>query len=207
MSNWTPRTVYNGIEYGGYHQQYWWDENLNPGAQFVTSVGTYDYALPNCTTYCWGRILEEGDQIPVTYLANANTWHQHLTNGWTYENFNAANVEPGDILEWAYPENHVAIVEAIVNGQIYVSQSFYTDDNGTAYGTRSPAVWGATKAAVSNYGLTNYPYRFFNYSLDTSAYGFQATYTLKNPAHHGSDTGFEIWMARRKKKKIKVVII
>lgn len=207
MSSWTPRTVYNGIEYGGNHQQYWWDENLNPGATFTTYLGTYDYALPNCTTYCWGRILEAGDQIPVTYLANANNWHNNLTNGWTAISFNINDCEPGDILEWAYPDNHVAVVEAITNGQIYVSQSFYTDDNGTAYGNRTPAVWGSTKAAVSAYGLANYPYRFFNYRLDTVAYGYHPTYILKNPAHHGSGDQLPVWMLPRKKRKMKVVII
>ena len=70
MSSWTPRTVYNGIEYGGNHQQYWWDENLNPGATFTIALGTYDYALPNCTTYCWGRILEAGDPVCIKVYDN-----------------------------------------------------------------------------------------------------------------------------------------
>ena len=205
MSNWNPRTVYNGIEYGGSHDQYWWDENLNPGATFTSSVGTYDFALPNCTTYCWGRMLEAGDPVPVSYLANANNWHNNLTNGWTYMNFNANAVKPGDILEWSGNDNHVAVVEAIVNGQIYVSQSFYTDDNGTPYGTRSPAVWGTTKQSVSNYGLTNYPWRFFNYSLYTSAYGYGPDYILINPVQH-TGTTFEIWMSQRRKKKVKVML-
>ena len=207
MSNWIPRTVYNGIEYGGNHAFYWWDETLNPGATFTTSVGTYDYALPNCTTYCWGRMLEAGDQIPVSYLANANNWHNVLTNGWTYVLFSVNACEPGDILEWTGSDNHVAVVEAISNGVVYVSQSFYTDDNGTPYGNRSPAVWGTTKASVSAYGLTNYPYRFFNYNPDTAAYGYHPNYILKNPAHHGSDQPLDAWLLQRKRKKMKVVII
>lgn len=206
MSNWIPRTVYNGIEYQGSSSQYFWDENLNPGATFVQYLGTYDYALPNCTTYCWGRMLEVGDTVPVTYLANANQWHNNLTNGWTYVNFNYADCEEGDILEWTSPDNHVAVVEKVENGLVWVSQSFYTDDNGTAYGVRTPAVWGSTKQSVSNYGLTHYPNRFFNYRLDTSAYGYHPTYILKNPDHHSQQQPeeFPIWLFLKKKRRYRL---
>ena len=92
MSSWIPRTTYNGIEYGGSHDFYWWDINYNPGAVFDSNLGTYDLALPNCTTYCYGRIQEAGDPIPVSRFANANNWHNYLTNGWTYVSFNINNV-------------------------------------------------------------------------------------------------------------------
>ena len=206
MSNWTPRTTYNGIQYGGYHDWYWWDTAYNPGAVFDSGLGTYDLALPNCTTYCYGRIQEAGDPIPVSTFANARNWHYNLTNGWTYVSFSISAVEPGDILEWSYPDNHVAVVEAVSGSTIYVSQSFYTDDNGHATGYRSPGVWGSTKAQVSAYGLANYPYRYFNYSVDTSAYGYHPTYILKNPSHHASDNQLDPWLYPQRKKKVKVNI-
>ena len=208
MSSWTPRTVYNGIEYGGNHDFYWWDIAYNPGAVFDPYLNTYDLALPNCTTYCWGRILEQGDPVPVTALVNANQWHNNLTNGWTYQPFNYSYVEPGDILEWSVgTDNHVAVVEAVSGLTVYVSQSFYTDDNGGTSGNRTSAVWGSTKASVSAYGLANYPNRFFSYALDTSAYGHMARYLLKNPAHHGSEMDLDmILLAKRKRKLAKVVI-
>lgn len=204
MSSWTPRTVYNGIEYGGAQDMFYWDTAYNPGAVFDSGLGTYDLALPNCTTYCYGRIQEAGDPVPVSVFANANQWHNYLTNGWTAIPFSIDDVEPGDILEWASPDNHVAVVEAVSGSTIYVSQSFYTDDNGTPYGNRTPGVWGSTKAQVSAYGLANYPWRFFNYSLDTAAYGYHPTYILKNPAHHDLD---EWLLMKTKRKNLKVVII
>ena len=210
MSNWIPRTAYNGIEYGGFHDFYFWDTAYNPGAVFDPILNTYDLAIPNCTTYAYGRILEQGDPVPVSSLVNANQWHNYLTNGWTYRPFVASLCEPGDILEWAAgTDNHVAVIEDISGSVIHVSQSFYTSDNGTSSGNRTGAVWGTTKAAVSAYGLANYPNRFFNYDLDTSAYGHVALWLLKNPTHHGStdsDIDEILYAAIRKKKKVKVVI-
>lgn len=209
MSSWIPRTVYNGIEYGGNHDFLWWDIAYNPGAVFDAGLNTYDLSLPNCTCYCIGRILEAGDSLPVAGLPNANQWHNNLINGWTYQPFNYSYVEPGDILEWSVgTDNHVAVVESVNGLTVYVSQSFYTDDNGGTSGYRTGAVWGSTKASVSAYGLANYPNRFFSYALDTSAYGHIARYILKNPAHHGSDIDPEqMYAVIKRKRKLKKVVV
>lgn len=163
MSEWYTRTTRSGLEYGGASHDNFWNINYNPGA-------TPRLCLANCTTYAYGRILEAGDLIPVSQFRNANNWHNYLTNGWTYEPFNASNCEPGDILEWGGLYNHVAVVEYIENGIVYYSQSSYTNRNTSL-----------SLQAISNYMINNYPSRFFSMGNTSS---WKPTYILKNPAHH-----------------------
>lgn len=210
---WTRRNTRTGIEYGGSASQYYWNEALNPGASYDASLGTYDLALPNCTTYAFGRILEAGDPAPITGWHNANAWHAYLTNGWTYEPYNFDNAFLGDIVEWAgNGRNHVAVIEErdANNRLVYISQSFYTSDNGTASGYRSPAVWGSTKQSVSNYGIANYPNRFFIYSGLAYPYGgVEPTYVLKNPNSHAPDPTqkFTFFMKNKKGKRVNKIYV
>lgn len=162
MSSWTPRLTNSGI---GYPNPYWWDSNINPNAN--TS-----YCLANCTTYAYGRILEAGDPAPVSVIRNANHWHEVLTNGWTYTNYDPDFVEAGDILEYAYgTNNHVAVVEKVENGIITLSQSGFKSRNTS---------WSLQQ--ISNYMETTYPTSWFNLIWN---WGGRPTYILKNPAHHG----------------------
>lgn len=226
MSSWQPRTTRNGIEYGGASSHYFWDypPNINAqywywypyqGAQNAFIADTYEEALPNCTCYARGRILEAGDPSPVTGNHSANAWHSHLANGWTAIPWNINNVEPGDILEWcSNGRNHVAVVEAINGGIPMISQSYYTGDNGGG-GNRTGAYgWGNTKQSVSDYGIAHYGNnygsgqgRFFSYMAYTHPYNAVPDYILKNPVDH-SDTMFK-WLLYRnsgKRKRRKVLI-
>lgn len=181
---WTPRTTYSGIQYGGAASQYYWEYPTNPGAYFDPSLNTYDLSLPNCTTYAYGRVLEAGDPAPISGWHNANAWHNYLINGWTYEAYSDHTVRKGDIVEWCTGgRNHVAVIEDwdANLGVIYVSQSYYTDTSGGVNGYRDYHICGSTKTSVSNWGLTNYPGRFFSYASVYSAYGVAPDYILRNP--------------------------
>lgn len=181
---WTVRQTVTGIEYGGTSSQYYWNEGLNPGASFDAGLNTYDLALPNCTTYAYGRILEAGDPAPISGWHNASAWHNYLINGWTYEAYSDHTVRQGDLVEWCTGgRNHVAVIEYPDGnaGIIYVSQSYYTDTSGGSSGYRDYHICGSTKASVSNWGLTNYPGRYFSYTSVYSAYGVAPDYILRNP--------------------------
>ena len=204
---WIRRNSRNGIEYGGSASQYYWNYPTNPGAYFDPSLGTYDLALPNCTTYAYGRILEAGDPAPITGWHNAAAWHAYLTNGWTYAPFNFDMLMLGDIVEWSSNgRNHVAVVEEIdrTNRLYYVSQSLYTDDNGGTSGYRSPAVWGTTKQSVSDHGITYWPNRCFMFSGWAWVYdGAAPDYILMNPNSRAAPavTPFAFFGKRRRLKR------
>lgn len=196
-STWIPRTNNNGLDPSNF---YYWNTVYNDGAYFYTWYpyegasgavwcNTYNLALPNCTTYALGRILEAGDSRPLNaYFPNASNWHSNLANGWVTIPYNPVNVEIGDILEWSTSGNHVAVVENIINDNIYVSESAYTSDNGTAGGDRTDTIWGSTKQSVYNRGVNVYPNRFFHYGMGSIWYSSSPNYILKNPAHHGRST-------------------
>lgn len=152
---WIPRYTRNGIEYGGTYSQYYWNSSINPNA-------TFQLCLANCTTYAYGRVKEEGLPAPVTRIRDADLWHTvvNTSAGWSLLSYTQGmTLYPGDIVEWA--AMHVAVVETTGTNPT-VSGSWYTDDNGTAYGTRSTSVMGSTLQSVSNWMIANYPYRFFH---------------------------------------------
>lgn len=203
MNRWTPRTTVNGIRYGQAQAQYYWDYAYNPGAYFDPSLNTYDLALPNCTTYAYGRVREQGSPAPISGWHNANAWHAYLANGWTYVNYSLDALEVGDIVEWtgSSSRNHVAVVEKIEGSNVYVSQSYYCDDNGQATAnTRSASLWGSTKASVDAYGYSHWPGRYFNYGLITSAGLGLPNYILKNPTSF-TNGDFRFFARKRKGKR------
>ena len=150
-------TTLKGLEYGGKYHKYFWDANVNP-------LATIPNCLANCTAFVIGDVLADGLPLPVSNIGNANEWHLHLTNGWTLQDFVYGNVKVGDILEWT-TGCHVARVTKIVNGQIYISGSFYTGIHGKAtwedsFDTR---VGLNSLKEVSDFMITNYPTRFFHH--------------------------------------------
>lgn len=163
MSNWTSRTTRDGLEYGGWSHDNYWNIAYN-------GCATPNLCLANCTCYAYGRILEAGDLAPVSVIRNANNWHNYLTNGWYAIPFNPADCEPGDILEWGGGYNHVAVVEYIDGDIVHYSQSSYTGRNTS---------WSLQR--ISDYMIANYPNNFFSMSNTSS---WKPTYILKNPAHH-----------------------
>lgn len=206
MSSWTPRTTVAGIRYGQAQSQYYWDYAYNPGAYFDAGLNTYDLALPNCTTYAWGRVVEMGAPGPITDWHNASVWHMFLKDGWTYIPYDPTNLKPGDIVEWT-GGNHVAVVEKIENGDIYVSQSYYCDDNGQATNNyRSYTLWGSTKASVDNYGFTHWPNRYFNYGLITSAGLGYPQYILVNPKTY-NEQKITFLTKKQKRKRVQRIYV
>lgn len=166
------RTTNKWLEYGGSASKFYW-----------TNVSVSN-ALPNCTHYCYGRCQEEGVPVPMDKERDASIWHKNLQNGWTYIKYDPGKVHVGDIIEWSRG-NHVAYVEKISNGIIYISGSFYTGDHGKSYykgkyDERSQT----TYQQVSDYYLKNYSYRFFHYvpvETESSWCGYSPDYILVSP--------------------------
>lgn len=84
--------------------------------------------IGNCTWYAWGRISEiYGRQLPSGYfIHDAYTWWSDNKNG-NFFNY-GSTPRVGAIAVWGssyYGYGHVAVVEKIENGKVYVSQSSY----------------------------------------------------------------------------------
>jgi hypothetical protein len=116
-SNFTPRTTAPST--GSF---YYYSQNI------FYNCG---HPMPNCTTYAWGRAWEmTGSKLPSGYFqGNAYSWWQSNINCGKFKYGSVA--KPGSIAVWRsnLPGSgncgHVAIVESVSNGQVYVSQSFY----------------------------------------------------------------------------------
>lgn len=179
MSNWTPRYSASGVEYPN---PYYWNPSINPNA-------TFGNALANCTTYAYGRPIENGNPPPVTRIYDAKHWVDavNTAEGWRKLDFSWEAAKPGDVLVWS--SNHVAVVERKnANGSLTISESNYTGNHGKAYwgGTydhRTTDVMGSTLQSVSNWMFTNYPNRTWNLRDVWSA-----TWILSNPGT-GYDPG------------------
>lgn len=155
------------------NKYYWSDLNLNAN---VTNC------LPNCTTLCYGAIIQDGKLPPVSVILNANLWHTVLTNGWTCIGYDYDKLEVGDIIEWTN-KNHVAVVSKINSDKKIISASFYTGDDGTSKSRRYNF---NSMEQVSNYMLTNYETRYFHcWSIEDEqkAVGALPTFILKHPLY------------------------
>ena len=164
---WIPQNSGNHFEYGaGSWSQYYWNPNYNPNA-------TIPNCLANCTTLCYGRALENGWPAPVTSIPNGNKWHTvvNTAQGWSKISYTSGmQLYAGDIVEWASEDpdhiplpNHVATIEQDGTDP-YQSSSWYTGDDGTGNSSRNTAIVGHNLQAVSNWMVSNYPYRFYHYS-------------------------------------------
>lgn len=110
--------------------------------KYVYGTTTFNYPLPNCTTYCYGRIMEQyiqqGYDIsdrtssynPYWWNANgshfgdAQTWYNNASNRWG----KGSTPKLGAIACWGANGlgGHVAIVEAINgDGTVNLSESHY----------------------------------------------------------------------------------
>lgn len=202
---WVPLSSRSSIEYGGSASQYFWEYANNPGAYYDPSLGTYDLALPNCTTYAYGRVQMNGDPKPISGWHNAAAWHSYLINGWKAVPFvgHSDEILPGDIIEITGSGNHVAVIEEVYDVRYWkVTESYYTDDNGGVSGYRSPAVWGSTKQSVNDYGIANYPYRYWHSRTwdcrTTSSPDTYPDYILLNPNSHAETNRFNFFGIKKK---------
>lgn len=110
--------------------------------KYVYGTTTFNYPLPNCTTYCYGRIMEQyiqqGYDIsdrtssynPYWWNANgshfgdAQNWYNNASNRWQ----KGSKAKLGAIACWGANGlgGHVAIVEAINDdGTVNLSESHY----------------------------------------------------------------------------------
>ena len=140
------------IVYGGSLHEQLWNVNNNPNA-------TIGNCLANCTTLAYGLSKIK----PVSRIVGASNWHKYLTNGFTAIPFDRTKVKEGDIIEWVN-HVHVAIVDKVENGNIWLHCSWYTGDHGTAmwnghYDTRS----FSSLKEVSDFMANNYPTRMYHY--------------------------------------------
>lgn len=209
---WTPLTDRSVIEYGGLYSHFFWNDSYNPGASFDYNLGTYDLALPNCTTYAYGRVLMAGDPAPISGWHNANAWHSYVINGWQAVPFigHSDEIQPGDILEITGSGNHVFVVEEVLGVRYWrVTESYYTSDNGTASGDRSPGVWGSTKSSVNAYGLANYPYRYWHNRLydcrNADSPDYWPDYILFNPNSRPEPVTTDLKVFNKTKRRRRII--
>lgn len=150
------RTNRDGLEYGGTAHNCYWEKKYNPNADIING-------LADCTTYAYGRCLEEKKAVPVTHIGNAGEWHKWLSDGWIAIKYDKSKVRAGDIIEWEN-ENHVAYVEQ-VSDNVYISGSFYTGMHGRSYwqGGYDPRSFTSLQE-MSDWMIKNYEYRFFHYT-------------------------------------------
>ena len=159
------------IKYGGkYHAFFWGD--LNPNA-------TIPNGLANCTTFTYGDCLRDGWQ-PVSRIVNANNWHKYA-NGEVIP-YDRSLVKKGDVIEWVNG-CHVAKVDDIIDGEIYLNCSWYTGEHGVAiyngsYDTRH----FSSEKEMSDFFIENYPTRYYHYwtiEQESRGVGAEPTYIIR----------------------------
>lgn len=171
------RTSIEGL---GFNNKFYWDESINPNA-------TIPNALPNCTTFLYGAVKEDGHRSPVSKILNANKWHEVLINGWSYIPFDINKIEVGDGLEWTN-KCHVCGVSRITEDKIIISSSWYTGEHGSSYydGKFDSRESFISLEQLSDYMLLNYPNRFFHcWSLEEEIkrVGEKPQFILKAPLY------------------------
>ena len=192
--SWGNQGINHYVYGAGTWSRYYWNPSYNPNA-------TFENCMANCTTYAYGRVMENGLPAPVTRIRNANLWHTvvNTSAGWTLLNYSQGmSLKPGDILEWA--AIHVAVVETYGTNP-GVSGSWYTDDDGHSTGDRTTAVMGDTLASVSNWMVSHYSNRFYHYvnmttENSTAGGGVYPQYVLRyngsTPPEPGGDEEPEV---------------
>lgn len=171
------RTSIKGLEFDN---KFYWDKSLNPNA-------TIKKALPNCTTFLYGAVIEDGHLPPVKKIVNANSWHEQLTNGWIAIPFDKNKLEVGDGIEWTN-KCHVCGVSRITDDKIIISASWYTGEHGASYydGKFDSRESFISLKQLSDYMLLNYETRFYHcWSLDEEirCVGGNPQYILKAPLY------------------------
>ena len=170
------------IKFGGrYHPFFWGD--MNPNA-------TISNGIANCTTFTYGDCLVDG-WTPVSRIVNANNWHS-VANGEVIP-FDITLVEEGDVLEWV-SGCHVAKVDRIENGKIYLNCSWYTGVHGVAVYNGS---WDtrpfSSLQELSDFMFANYPTRaYHNWNFEQECKGVGGCCTDAACADDG-DFAIEHW--------------
>ena len=157
------------LKYGGkYHPFFWEGVSISNG-------------LANCTVMTYGDCMVDGWQ-PVSRIVNANNWHNYA-NGIVLP-FDYSAIEKGDVLEWVNG-CHVAKVDEIIDGVIYLNCSWYTGVHGVAvYNGAWDTRPFSSLQELSDFMITNYPTRFYHHwSLEDENRGVGSLpqYIIKKP--------------------------
>lgn len=163
-----------------YDNKFYWNIEYNPNA-------TIENALPNCTTLCYGAIIQDGHKPPVKTIKNASSWHTVLTNGWSYIPYDVDKLEVGDIIEWQ-KKCHVAVCSKIEENKKIISASWYTGEHGKSVyeGSFDTRYSFGSLQQLSDYMLLNYKTRYFHcWSIDdeNKYVGGLPEYILKAPLY------------------------
>ncbi|MEH1952284.1 CHAP domain-containing protein [Nostoc sp.] len=126
-------------------------------------IGTNTYREGNCTWYAYGRLKELGfnpDDIMNGY-PDANQWGNVLRNGARILTRNEIP-QLGDVAQYNNGQNHVAIVEKVENGYVYLSESqAYANYDGDVDGDGK--INAGTLHRVVKYTVSN-PHRYIRLS-------------------------------------------
>jgi len=145
----------NDFAWNGKYHDYCWNRDYNPNA-------TISNCLANCTTLAVAFSYILGTPYPVSTIRSASAWHNYLTNGWTYKNYDG-DVKVGDIIQWV-SHCHVATVIGFQDGEPLLACSWYTGEHGKSSwgGGYDPRDQFHTLQEVSDFMVNNYPYRFYH---------------------------------------------
>lgn len=169
------------IEEVKYNAPYFWNVSINP-------LATITDCLPDCTTLVVGCIKSSGLPDICSKNPNANEYHKYLINGWfsvPYSEYKS-NIKVGDVIEWERG-NHIAIVSEIKdNGEIWISGSFYTGENGVAYkdGKYDTRNSFTSLKQVNDFMISKYQYRYFHFvplATESQWCGGEPEYVLVSP--------------------------
>lgn len=132
----------------------------------------YDYGMPNCTSYCLGRMNELLDLNSMSYpnysgfLGNAEVWGQE---GYIGENWERGNTPKlGAIAVWERAGGgHVAFVEGInSDNTIKTSNSGWAGEENIGNEECDTWWWIANNVDVTNYGSYTFIYYLYPPYID-----------------------------------------
>lgn len=89
----------------------------------------YDYGMPNCTAYAYGRAYEILGSEPKLSRNNAEQWYGYNKANGYYKYGQTPKVGAIACWSYSYGGGHVAVVEKVENGVITLSNSAYSGDN------------------------------------------------------------------------------
>ena len=123
-----------------------------------------DLAMPNCTTYAWGRAYELlGHKPNISTNGNASDWWDNNKNNLSGYPYNENETLPklGAIACWSGGSDgcgHVAVVEKIDGNNVYISESAYGRFGAGRYSNGKGFRYGSTVAE-----FTGGSYKFQGY--------------------------------------------
>lgn len=89
----------------------------------------YNYGMPNCTAYAYGRAYEILGSEPKLSWNNAEQWYGYNKANGYYKYGQTPKVGAIACWSYSYGGGHVAVVEKVENGVITLSNSAYSGDN------------------------------------------------------------------------------